>query len=98
VLQILQSADLSNAGKRESIRDVINQRFDYWAMSQSTLAQNWRKASDEQKKRFTRLYARMMQNTYLVLVEEYENQQVEYGEEKIRKQKYAQVNTNIQGK
>ena len=95
VLLILHEQGIDNDSKREKIREVINVRFDYWAMSQRTLAQNWRKASDTQKKRFTDLYARLMQDTYLVLVEEYNNQTVEYGEESIKKEKYAQVKTNI---
>jgi phospholipid transport system substrate-binding protein len=95
VLAVLADTDKDNHSKREAIRAVINQRFDYRAMSQRTLAQNWKKASDEQKTRFTELFARLMQDTYLVLVEEYNNQVVEYGDEKIKKQKYAQVNTEI---
>ena len=95
VLAILHEQGVDNESKREKIREVINIRFDYRAMSQRTLAQNWRKASDEQKARFTELYARLMQDTYLVLVEEYNDQTVEYGDEIIRKKKYAQVKTNI---
>jgi phospholipid transport system substrate-binding protein len=100
VLSILRDDGLEVEAKREQIRDVINKRFDYQAMSQSTLAQNWRTASTEQKRRFVELYARLMQDTYLVLVEEYNNQDVSYGEEKIRKARYAQVDTVIldQGK
>ena len=95
VLAILGEQDIDNDSKREKIREVISVRFDYRAMSQRTLAQNWRKATDEQKSRFTELYARLMQDTYLVLVEEYNNQTVEYGDENIKKKKYAQVKTNI---
>ena len=100
VLSILRQAELDSDTKREKIRAVINQRFDYRAMSQSTLAQNWRNASAEQKRRFVELYARLMQDTYLVMVEEYTNQEVSYGDEKIRKERYAQVDTVIldQGK
>lgn len=95
VLGILADDARDNASKREDIRTVISKRFDYPAMSQRTLAQNWKQASPDQKTRFTELYARLMQDTYLVLVEEYNGQVVEYGEEKVRKQKYAQVNTEI---
>ena len=95
VLAVLQDKEKDTGSKREKIRDIISVRFDYRAMSQRTLAQNWHTASDVQKERFTRLYARLMQDTYLVLVEEYENQTVEYGDESIRKEKYAQVKTNI---
>ena len=95
VLAVLADAQKDVARKREDIRQLIDRRFDYSAMSRGSLAQNWNKASAAQQERFTKLYARLMQDTYLVLVEEYDNQTVEYGEEKVRKEKYAQVNTNI---
>lgn len=95
VLAILADAQKDVAHKRKEIRRVIDQRFDYSAMSRGSLAQNWKKASAAQQERFTKLYARLMQDTYLVLVEEYDDQTVEYGEEKVRKEKYAQVDTHI---
>lgn len=95
VLAVLADDGKDVDTKRGDIRAVINQRFDYRAMAQRTLATNWRKATDEQQQKFTGLYAQLMQDTYLVLVEEYNNQVVEYGEEKIKKEKYAQVNTEI---
>jgi len=95
VLAILADGQKSTEQKRENIRRVISQRFDYAAMSRGSLAHNWKKASAAQKQRFIELYARLMQNTYLVLVEKYNNQTVEYGAERIRKGKYAQVNTYI---
>ena len=95
VLSVLRSTELESSAKKEKIRGIISARFDYRAMSQSTLAQNWKKASAKQQERFVELYAHMLQDTYLVLVEEYTDQEVQYGEEKIRKDKYAQVDTTI---
>lgn len=100
VMQVLSVEDLDNEIKKRQIREVISIRFDYRAMSQRTLARNWKKASEGQQKHFVELYGTMLQNTYLVLVEEYTDQKVSYGAEKLRKGKYAQVNTIIhdQGK
>jgi phospholipid transport system substrate-binding protein len=95
VLAVLRSQDLGNDAKKQQIRGLISARFDYRAMSQSTLAQNWKTASPQQQERFVELYARMMQDTYLVLVEVYRDQEVAFGEETIRKDKYAEVDTAI---
>lgn len=95
VLAVLRNQDLESSAKKQQIRGLISARFDYRAMAQSTLAQNWKTASAQQQDRFVELYARMMQDTYLVLVEEYTSQEVAYGEEKIRKDRYAQVDTAI---
>jgi phospholipid transport system substrate-binding protein len=95
VLTVLRDAQMDGAGKRQKIRSIIDTRFDYQAMSQSTLAQNWKNANPEQQQRFVDLYARMMQDNYLVLVEEYSDQAVAYGDEKIKKERYAQIDTVI---
>ncbi len=95
VLTVLHETGTDSATKREKIRALINERFDYRAMSQSALARNWKKASTDEQQHFVALFTRMMQNTYLVMVEAYNDQAVEYSGETIRKQKYAQVKTII---
>ena len=95
ILGVLRDEALGVDAKKDKIRALIAQRFDFRAMSQRTLAQNWRKASDAEKDRFVELYTRLLENTYFVMVEEYTNEAVEYRSEKIRKEKYAQVETAI---
>ncbi|MDT8387966.1 MAG: ABC transporter substrate-binding protein [Thiogranum sp.] len=95
VLVVLHDAQMEKSAKREKIRSLINDRFDYETMSRSTLAQNWKQATAEQQQRFVALHARMMQDTYLVMVEEYNDQAVQYRDERIKKERYAQVDTLI---
>ncbi len=95
VLAVLQDGSMSNDAKRDKIRSVISERFDYRGMSIRTLGKNWKGASKEQKKRFTAAYRRLLEDTYLVMVEEYTDEKVDFVKEDIKKQKYAQVNTLI---
>ena len=95
VLAALNDSSLDNDAKREKIRDIIGERFDFRAMSQRTLGKSWRKAKEDQKKRFTNAYRRLLEDTYLVMVDEYTDERVDYGKEAIKKKKYAQVNTLI---
>lgn len=95
VLAVLRNPDMAVNAKKQEVRNIIGARFDYRAMSQRTLAQNWRKATDAEKDQFVSLYTKLLQDTYLVLVEEYTNESVEYRNEKIHKEKYAQVDTVI---
>ena len=95
VLAVLQDGGLSNDAKRDKIRKVISERFDWRGMSIRTLGKNWKGASKEQKKRFTAAYRRLLEDTYLVMVEEYTDEKVDFVKEDIKKQKYAQVNTLI---
>jgi phospholipid transport system substrate-binding protein len=95
VLEVLRDQNRDVETKKEDIRALIGQRFDFRAMAQSTLAQNWRSASEAEQDRFVSLYARLLENTYLVMVEEYTNETVEYRNEILRNERNAQVDTVI---
>jgi len=94
VIDILKDGQQDRGGKRIAIRKLINQRFDFRAMSQRTLATNWKKAADDEKQRFVELFAMLIQNTYIGRVEAYTNEKIEYASEKL-KGKRAVVDTLI---
>jgi phospholipid transport system substrate-binding protein len=83
IIGILKDAGLDKPAKRDKIRVVIAERFDFRAMSQRTLATNWRKASKEEQQQFVELFAELIQNTYIGRVEAYTNEEVKYPGEKI---------------
>lgn len=94
VLKILQDGSLQSDTRRQKIRDAIAPYFDFRAMSQSTLAQNWKMATPEQKERFMVLFQELLENVYIVAMEEYSGETVRYGQEKL-KGKRASVETFI---
>jgi len=83
IIGILKDTGLDQPSKREKIRVVIAERFDFRAMSQRTLATNWRKASKEEQQQFIELFSQLIQNTYIGRVEAYTNEEVKYPGEKI---------------
>jgi phospholipid transport system substrate-binding protein len=83
IIGILKDAGLDKPAKRDKIRVVIAERFDFRAMSQRTLATNWKKASKEEQQHFIGLFAELIQNTYIGRVEAYTNETVKYSAEKI---------------
>ena len=95
VLAVLQDGSLTVDVKRNRIRGIIGERFDFRAMSIRTLGKNWKAANKDQRVRFTAAYRRLLEDTYLVMVEEYTDERVDYLKESIKKSKYAQVNTQI---
>ena len=95
ILAVLADPALDTEGKRQKIRGIIGERFDFRAMSQRTLAQNWKSATKEQQDRFVQAFRRLLEDTYLAVVEQYSGEKVQYVGEKIRKEKYAQVDTLI---
>ncbi len=95
VLEVLRDETRDVETKKRDIRVLVRQRFDFRAMAQSTLAQNWRSASESEQDRFVSLYSRLLEDSYLVMVEEYTNEAVEYRNETQRNEKNAQVDTAI---
>lgn len=83
IIGILKDAALDKPAKRDKIRVVIAERFDFRAMSQRTLATNWKKASQEEQQQFVALFAELIQNTYIGRVEAYTDEMVKYPGEKI---------------
>ena len=94
ILDILRDKELDQDIRREKIRVAINTRFDFRAMSQRTLATNWKKASDDEKKRFVGLFSQLIESTYIGRVEAYTDEKVDYPGEKIKGKK-AVVETLI---
>lgn len=94
ILTLLQNKGLDQATRRIEMRKIINARFDFRAMSQRTLATNWKKASSEQKQEFIQLFAQLIENTYIGRVEAYTDEKVDYPGEKVKGKK-AVVETLI---
>lgn len=94
ILTLLQNKELDQATRRKEMRKVINGRFDFRAMSQRTLATNWKKASREQQEEFVQLFSQLIENTYIGRVEAYTDEKVDYPGEKVKGKK-AVVETLI---
>jgi phospholipid transport system substrate-binding protein len=94
VIALLKDDQLDRDTRRDRMREVIDKRFDFRAMSQRTLATNWKKATDAEKQRFTELFAELIQNSYVSKIESYTNETVEYPGEKLKGRK-AVVDTLI---
>jgi phospholipid transport system substrate-binding protein len=94
ILDVLRDKELDRDTRRNKIRDVINTRFDFRAMSQRTLATNWKKASDDEQQQFVELFSLLIESTYIGRVEAYTNEKVDYPGEKVKGKK-ALVETLI---
>jgi phospholipid transport system substrate-binding protein len=94
ILTLLQDKEISNDVRREKIGEVISERFDFRAMSQRTLATNWKSTSKEQRQEFVQLFSKLIENTYIGRVEAYTDEKIDYPGEKIKGKK-AVVETLI---
>jgi phospholipid transport system substrate-binding protein len=95
VLATLSDASLDENGKREAALAKIEEAFNFPGMSQRILATNWKKADQQQRERFVRLFTRILSNTYWQRIKAYSNETVEVVGEKIKNEKSARVKTLI---
>ena len=80
--------------KREKLRETIGVRFNYTQMVMRSLAKNYKDRTDKEREEFTDLFKKLLENSYASKIENYQNETINYLDEKI-KGKYALVKTQI---
>ena len=95
VIDTLKDKSLVGDARRDKIRELINDRFYFRAMSQRTLSRNWKKASSDQQTEFTNLFSKLLEKTYIGRIEAYTDERVEYLREKSKNKKRSVVYTHI---
>ncbi len=86
ILGLLQSPELQgkehDAERRRRIRAAVDERFDWEAIARSSLTRHWNGLNRDQQVEFTRLFATLMERTYMDHVEDYNGEEINYlGEE-----------------
>jgi phospholipid transport system substrate-binding protein len=87
VISILKDKSLDRETSWEKIAAVIDDGFDFRSMSQSVLATNWKKASAEERSRFTEFFSQYIEETYRSRIEAYTDEEIIYKDEVIRGKK-----------
>jgi phospholipid transport system substrate-binding protein len=94
VIALLKDKSLDRDTRRNKIRALIDDSFDFQLMSQRALSTNWKKATPDQQQRFVDLFSRLLEWTYIGRIEAYTDEKVRYVDEKHKKGR-AQVDTLI---
>jgi phospholipid transport system substrate-binding protein len=98
LLTILKDPQLKGESKkterREKLKQVINQRFDFTEMARRSLGSEWRRRSPEEQKQFVKLFTDLLEQAYLDKIESYNGEKVQYLREKEDKDT-AEVPTKI---
>ena len=94
-ITVASNKTLSTEEKKSRITEIVKDKVDLQVVSQRVISRYWKKASKEEKKEFIGLFTKVIVNTYASLLNEYNNEKIEYLKEEIKKGKYAKVNTNI---
>ncbi len=87
IIALLNDPALAPAVRRQRITSIIRSKFHFPSMSQAVLAVNWRKATPEQRKRFTELFSELLETTYRgrieAYIDEYTDERVDYLKETV---------------
>ena len=94
-VSVASNKALSLEEKKVSITEIVKNKMDIPVVSQRVVSRYWKKANKEDKQEFISLFTQVIVNTYASLLNQYNNEEVEYLKEEIKKGKFAKVNTNI---
>ncbi len=87
--------------RHDRLRNIVEQGFDFEEMSRRSLALAWKERTPEERKEFVKLYSRLLEGTYLRLVERYRKEIEEHTEDRVTYRgnriegRYAVVRTSI---
>ena len=98
ILKIVTDPSLKHPSKaqerKRSIRNAVDERFDWEEMARRALARHWDQRADQDKKEFVRLFGDLLERTYLNKVEGYSGEKVQYEGETLESE-YAVVKVKI---
>ena len=94
----LKGSESANKVKREKIRAVANEMFDFAELSKRTLAQNWRKFDVNQQKEFVTLFKSLLANVYADKLLKYTNERIVFDQEIPLTEKTVEVRSTVLSK
>lgn len=84
VLTVLKNQQLTIKEKRAQVSGQVQKFLNMAAMAERTLGSNWDEASLEERQRFTELFVRILEGTYLNRINDYSGGDVVYQTERIK--------------
>ena len=98
LLAILKDPQLKGESKeserRDKLKEVLYQRFDFTEMAKRSLGSEWRRRSPEEQKEFVKLFTDLLERAYLDQIESYNGEKFQYLTER-EDNNYAKVDTKI---
>jgi phospholipid transport system substrate-binding protein len=99
VLDVLRDKSIKEESsasiRKEKIRNISNDMFDYAELSKRTMGQNWKKLSDAEQAEFVKLYKQILENAYINKLLAYKDEQVVFTKEKKLTEINAEVYTKV---
>ena len=64
--------------KKETIREISDALFDFYALSRRTLGSNWKKFNADQRQEFIKLYRKLLESIYMDRLLQYQDEKVKF--------------------
>ena len=99
ILEVLRDPALKGESgrkvKKENIRVISEEMFDFTELSKRSLGQNWDKFNPDQQKEFIKLYKSLLEETYSEKVTSYTDEKIVIKKEVSLSEKTVEVQTTI---
>jgi len=97
VIHVLQTEGLSSAQRRQRIKGIARDRFDFRTMSRLVLKRDWKRLSRDQQREFVDEFRSYLSHSYGSRLERYEQQTVQVEGEHPEPRGDVTVQTRIHG-
>jgi phospholipid transport system substrate-binding protein len=95
VLAVLKATDMDEETKRERLRSLSDEVFDFTVLSRGTLGKTWKRMSASQRTEFVTLFRKLLEKTYLDRAFEYQDERVVLKGEKMFSNNRSEVRSTV---
>jgi len=89
------TGEVGTTAKKEKLRAIFDNIFDYVELSKRTLGRNWKKLDTEQQNEFVKLFRKLLDSVYMETLLAYKDEKVVFSKESMISEKKAEVFSNI---
>lgn len=89
------TGEAGTEAKKEKLRSIFDNIFDYVELSKRTLGRNWKKLDTQQRDEFVKLYRKLLDSVYMERLLAYKDEKVIFSKESMISEKKGEVFSNI---
>lgn len=89
------TGEAGTKAKKEKLRSIFDNIFDYVELSKRTLGRNWKKLDTQQRDEFVKLYRKLLDSVYMERLLAYKDEKVIFSKESMISEKKGEVFSNI---
>jgi phospholipid transport system substrate-binding protein len=95
VLAVLRATEMDEETKKEKLRSLSEDVFDFTMLSRRTLGKVWKRMSASQRKEFVGLFRKLLDKTYMDRAFEYKDERVVLRGEKMFSESRSEVRSTV---